>query len=559
METFCLSHSRSTGTGKTPDMNFDEKASILERSPEAVLDFWLGHLRTASDTSRENWQRVMLRWRIGPFARSIENPHSLRIQREWCEQMHREGLDRFFRDPVWESPKGLLAKLIVLDQFPRSAYRGTALAYENDPLTASLSGQACENDREFTHYNVIERFWIYIPLSHAEDLTLQEISLEKFARWSVDLIAEAPPNRRRINQFVSWSIIKAIVEHSEALLLFDRFPHRNAIHQRPHRGGEPRYLADALRPLWSFTQPPDPEYFALLGALSRIGNEPGKKRITRSALASLLRAAGLPPEDPASPMDVFGLVGDNVVPWSVLYRHLRLPEHVRTFDHLRQIPQVVDLANAVKTLFLKNREDLTWPPKSAKHSLEPAIDVAALNALVFGVEESGTAASGPHDESTPSGDDNGVESLSDGSAKKGQSLTLIVRNDRGDLGRVAAAVDDFANRHNFPQQDQYQIQLCIEEIFMYIVEHGYNDSATHRIEVQLEMNEENRRLAIEVVDDGQELEPVSSLFQPSPDTIQEESVIDGLGLHLVRTYVDDIRYQRENGRNHLRLSKSVGS
>ena len=538
-------------------MKSEESIRVLERSPEAVLDFWLGRLRTAADASRENWQLGMLRWRIGPFARSIENPQFLRIQREWCEQMHREGLDRFFRDPVWETPKGFLAKLIVLDQFPRSAYRGTVLAYENDPLTASLSRQACENDREFTHYNVIERFWIYMPLSHAEDLTLQEISLEKFARWSVDLIAEAPPNRRRINQFVSWSIIKAIIEHSEALLLFDRFPHRNAIHQRLHRGGEPQYLVDALRPLWSFTQPPDPDYFALLGALNRIGGGPGKTRITRSALASLLCAAGLSPEDQASPMEVFGLVGDNDVPWSVLYRHLRLPEHMQTFHRLRQLPQVVDLANAVKTLILKNGEDLTWPPKSAKYSVEPAIDVAALNALVLGAEESGATASELQDGSA-SYNNNGGEALPEGPAEMGQGLTLVVRNDRGDLEQVAAAVDDFANRYDFPPQDRYQVQLCIEEIFMYIVEHGYDDTGTHRIEIQLEMNEGERRLAIKVINDGQELEPVSSLFQPSPDTIQEEAVVDGLGLHLVHTYVDDIRYRREHGRNHLSLSKSIG-
>ncbi|MCY4141474.1 MAG: DUF924 family protein [Rhodobacteraceae bacterium] len=538
-------------------MKSEESIRVLERSPEAVLDFWLGRLRTAADASRENWQQGMLRWRIGPFARSIENPQFLRIQCEWCEQMHREGLDRFFRHPVWETPKGFLAKLIVLDQFPRSAYRGTVLAYENDSLTASLSRQACENDREFTHYNVIERFWIYMPLSHAEDLTLQEISLEKFARWSVDLIAEAPPNRRRINQFVSWSIIKAIIEHSEALLLFDRFPHRNAIHQRLHRGGEPQYLVDALRPLWSFTQPPDPDYFALLGALNRIGGGSGKTRITRSALTSLLCAAGLSPEDQASPMDVFDLVGDDDVPWSVLYRHLRLPEHVRTFHRLRQLPQVVDLANAVKTLILKNGEDLTWPPKSAKYSVEPAIDVAALNALVLGAEESGATASELQDGSA-SYNNNGGEALPEGPAEMGQGLTLVVRNDRGDLEQVAAAVDDFADRYDFPPQDGYQVQLCIEEIFMYIVEHGYDDTGTHRIEIQLEMNEGERRLAIKVINDGQELEPVSSLFQPSPDTIQEEAVVDGLGLHLVHTYVDDIRYRREHGRNHLSLSKSIG-
>ena len=464
--------------------------------------------------------------------------------------MHREGLDRFFRDPVWDTPKGFLAKLIVLDQFPRSVYRGTALAYANDRLTAPLSREACESGRDFAEYNVIERFWIYVPLAHAEDLKLQELSIEKMSGWSVDLVAEAPPERRRINQFVSWSILKGAIEHSEALLLFDRFPHRNVALQRPHRGGEPRCLTDAMRPLWSFTQAPDPDYFAVLGALYRTENGLDENRITRDALAALLRAAGVSPDDPASPMDVFGLVGDDVVPYPALYRHLRLPEHAGTFDMLRRrSPPVAELTNAVRRLILKDGES-GWPPGSVKHSLESAIDVAALNALVRGGREPGSTAGEIADGSGPRG--GGREPPS------GLSLSLTVRNDGRALERVAAAVDEFADRHRFPQQDRFQVQLCIEEILVYIVEHGYDDAGTHRIEVQLGMSDEGRTLEIRTIDDGRELAPGSFMFQPGPDTIQEESVVDGLGLHLVRSYVDELKYRHEDGRNYLSLTTRIG-
>ena len=532
-------------------MRINENAGIAERSPEAVLDFWLGRLRTAADASRKNWQQGMLRWRVGPFARSAEDPSALQVQRDWCAQMHREGLDRFFRDPVWDTPMGVLAKLIVLDQFPRSAYRGTALAYVNDALATSLAREACEVDWDFTEYNVIERLWIYIPLGHAEDLKFQELSIEKFSRWSVDLVADVPPHRRRINQFVGWSIIKAALEHSEALLLFDRFPHRNAIMQRPHRGGEPRYLTNEMRPLWSFTQPPHPEYFALLGALCGMEEGLDETRITREALAGLLLAAGLLPEDPASPMDVFVLAGDDIVSYPFLYRHLRLPEHARTFDTLRNLPQVDDLRDAVKALILKD-DDLSWPPKSARHSVRRVVDVAALNALVRGDEPSRATPDEIEDRNGRPGDVDSSEPSSD------RRLSLTFRNDGRELERVAEAVDGFADRHRFPQQDRFQVQLCIEEMLMYLVEHGYDDADTHRIEVHLEMNDENRNLTIRTVDDGRELEPGSFMFQPSPDTIQEETVVDGLGLHLVRTYVDDLQYRREYGRSYLSLSKRIG-
>ena len=186
-------------------MSAVEHLGIAERSPEAVLEFWLGRLRSPADASRENWQQAMRRWRVGPFARNTVDPNALRAQRMWCDQMHREGVERFFDDPVWDTPQGVLAKLIVLDQFPRCVYRGTALAYANDLVAASLSRQVCEADRELAHYNPIERLWIYFPLCHVEDLKLQELCVEKTARMSADFIAEAPAERRRINQFVGWS------------------------------------------------------------------------------------------------------------------------------------------------------------------------------------------------------------------------------------------------------------------------------------------------------------------------------------------------------------------
>ena len=548
-------------------VNPDEKPAITERTPEAVLDFWLGPLRTAADTSRKNWQEGMLRWRMGPLVRSAENSHNRRVQRDLCEQMHREGPDRFFLDPAWDTPQGFLAKLIVLDQFPRNVYRGTALAYANDAVTAAMTLQACEDEREFEHYNVIERFWIYVPLSHAEDLKLQELAIDKFSRWSTDLVAEAPPERRRINQFVSWSFVRAVIEHSETLLLFDRFPHRNAAMLRPHRGGEPRYLKDAMRPLWTFTQPPDPDYIALLGALRRMrdrrmGDGADENRITREALAGLLRAAGLSPEDPASPMDVFTLAGGDAVPYPLLYQHLRLTEHARTLGILRQVPPVADLLAAVKRILLRNggalsAEELVWPPKNAKHSVEPVIDVASLIALVDGGPV-GARASETRDGSGPRGSLDGREPPAGRHQEAARSLGLSVANDLAELERVAAAVNEFAYRHRFREADRFQVQLCIEEVLMYLVEHGYDDDAAHRIEIDLELNVEVRRLEIRIVDDGRQLDLRSHTFQPSADTIEEESVVDGLGLNLVRTYVDDIVHRRVDGRNHLSLSKNIG-
>ena len=166
-----------------------------------------------------------------------------------------------------------------------------------------------------------------MPLAHAEDLTLQEMAIKKCVEWGTDLMTAVPRDRRRINQFVSWSCLKGAIEHSETLLLFDRFPHRNAVLLRPHRGGEVRYLKSVQRPPWSFTQPPEPDYFAMLGTLYREGHIKADDQVSREAVETLLSMAGRSHSEQAPMMSIFAIAGKDRVPYTMLYRHLLLPEH----------------------------------------------------------------------------------------------------------------------------------------------------------------------------------------------------------------------------------------
>lgn len=355
--------------------------SIEERTPEAVFKFWLGPMRDIEQATEDNWRNGMLKWRVGVFARGAEDASFREAQREWCEQIHLEGIDAFFSDPVWDTPKGVLAKTIVLDQFGRCVYRGTPVAYANDVITGPMLRHICDQGWDMDEYNVIERMWVYVALSHPERRGMQELSVEKWTRWSADLVAASPRELKKTSQYVSWYFIKSIIEHAEAVLVFGRFPHRNPIMNRPHKAGEVFYLTDAMRPLWSFTQPPRPDYFAILGALCRLEDGMESDSVPKDALAALHRAANVSPDADYSAMDVFDLVGGDVVPYNVLYRHLQLEAKRQTLDAFCRMSMVADLIKQVTGVILKDPND-TWPPKSAKHSVPAVIDVPAVNEIV---------------------------------------------------------------------------------------------------------------------------------------------------------------------------------
>ena len=222
----------------TSDMKADEGVGIADRSPEAVLNFWLGRLRTAADASRRNWQQGMLRWRLGPFARGAEDPNVLRPQREWCERIHREGPDRFFRDPVWDTPRGVLAKLIVLDQFPRRrlSWDGAGLRERLPYRVAVVAGLRRRPGVSRTTTSSSASGSIFrFPMRRT--CTFQELSIEKFARWSVG------PRRR--------SAARAAPDQPVRKLVDGQGPrngaHRDAAPLRPlptpkrrHAAGSPR-------------------------------------------------------------------------------------------------------------------------------------------------------------------------------------------------------------------------------------------------------------------------------------------------------------------------------
>ncbi len=516
--------------------------TISPRTPEGVFHFWLGQMRSVGDASRDNWRDRMLMWRLGPFARSAEDRDFFNAQRDWCEQIHKEGIDGFFSDPEWETPKGLLAKLIVLDQFPRSVYRGTPAAYANDPMTVRLAEHLCTTNWDMTEYNIMERMWVYVPLSHAEELALQELCVEKYVQWSRELVAAVPSGRRRINQFISWSFIKASIEHSDALLIFGRFPHRNAILGREHKAGEPRYLNDPVRPLWTFTQPPRPDYFAILGALCRFDKGLDQEGIRPEPLAELHRAAGLSLDGPDSLMDVFELAGDGAVAYTTLYSHMLLQEKEQAFEAVCRAPVVEDLFQQIKALILKDPGE-SWPPKSAKYSVTPVIDVAAINAVITNTPR--PAAPVEKGRELPVTDPS-------------KAVNLVLKNDSSELEHLAHEIEGLAERNGFEHKALFQIQLAVEEWLMNAINYGFEDAAEHEIHVQLRFHDDTRTLLVDIIDDAREFDPTAEALEPDFEAFLADRVDGaGVGVHLVLEFADDIAYRRQDGLNYLTLTKRV--
>src|SRR6476661_7302616 len=106
-------------------------------------------------------------------------------------------LDRAQRGDLdsWsDSPRSRLALIIVLDQFSRTIYRGTAQAFAQDPKALALALEGIENG----HYAALETPWeknfFFLPLGHSEGLT----NLERAVKLAEELVKDSPQDHRGI-------------------------------------------------------------------------------------------------------------------------------------------------------------------------------------------------------------------------------------------------------------------------------------------------------------------------------------------------------------------------
>ena len=133
-------------------------------------------------------------------------------------------------------------------------------------------------------------------------------------------------------------------------------------------------------------------------------------------------------------------------------------------------------------------------------------------------------------------------------------MRLKVENKQEELERVSAAIEDFSLEADWPLDLVFKVNLALEEIVINVMNYAH-DSGLHEIEVNL--TSDDNALTIEVVDDGRPFDPLHDAPEPDVDAELEDRDIGGLGIHFVRTLMDDVQYRREQGKNHLTMVTSL--
>ena len=121
-----------------------------------------------------------------------------------------------------------------------------------------------------------------------------------------------------------------------------------------------------------------------------------------------------------------------------------------------------------------------------------------------------------------------------------------------DLHHIYDSIEAFSEQENWGVQFTFQIQLIIEELAKNALDHGNGSSG-----VKIDMTSEESKILIEYSDAGNPFNPFDA-DTPEPDTDSdiEDRNIGGLGIHLIKTLIDEAKYDRIKGRNHITMIKN---
>ncbi len=131
--------------------------------------------------------------------------------------------------------------------------------------------------------------------------------------------------------------------------------------------------------------------------------------------------------------------------------------------------------------------------------------------------------------------------------------SLIIATELDELHKVNAAIEELAEQENWSPDIIFQIGLAVEELGVNIVSYGHDDDKAHQIKIVI--SSEDEAITIEIEDDGHAFNPLVDAPEPDLDAAVEDRTVGGLGVHLVRSMMDEVHYQRQEDKNCLTLVK----
>ncbi|NOR23820.1 MAG: ATP-binding protein [Desulforhopalus sp.] len=133
-------------------------------------------------------------------------------------------------------------------------------------------------------------------------------------------------------------------------------------------------------------------------------------------------------------------------------------------------------------------------------------------------------------------------------------MKYSVKNNRTEVQPMVNAMIQYCKEHVISDEISQDMGLVLEEILTNIIKYSYDDTLNHEIVVEIEKDAESLQLRVE--DDGRPFDS-TGFYNPDIEKDFEDRNIGGMGIHLIRSLMDEMRYEFTQGRNILIVKKNL--
>ena len=133
-----------------------------------------------------------------------------------------------------------------------------------------------------------------------------------------------------------------------------------------------------------------------------------------------------------------------------------------------------------------------------------------------------------------------------------RSLTLP--NDINTIPQLSEFIDTLCEELEIDMATVMSLNLAMEEAVVNVMDYAYPEGTTG--EICIEAIADDTQLHFVISDSGKPFDPTAKA-DVDITLSAEERPIGGLGIHLIRQIMDDVSYERKDGKNILKLSKTL--
>ena len=131
---------------------------------------------------------------------------------------------------------------------------------------------------------------------------------------------------------------------------------------------------------------------------------------------------------------------------------------------------------------------------------------------------------------------------------------LKLKNQVGELERVNRFIEEIGNELGLSMELRMDLNLVIEEMVSNIIFYAYPKDVEGEIELEAEYD--GNELCFVLSDSGKEFDPTQK-EDANPDINPTEREIGGMGIYIVKNIMNEVSYQRLEGKNLLTMRKNI--